>query len=66
MSAIALIIFFIVATISSLAFWRTNALENIDDDGRAGRDRRSRRLADAARTRSKRTRPAVAATGGAI
>ena len=28
-SAIALIIFFIVATISSLAFWRTNALENI-------------------------------------
>ena len=28
-SAIALIIFLIVATISSLAFWRTNALENI-------------------------------------
>jgi arabinogalactan oligomer/maltooligosaccharide transport system permease protein len=28
-SAVALIIFFIVATISSLAFWRTNALENI-------------------------------------
>ena len=28
-SGVALIIFFIVATISSLAFWRTNALENI-------------------------------------
>ena len=28
-SAVAMIIFFIVATISSLAFWRTNALENI-------------------------------------
>jgi arabinogalactan oligomer/maltooligosaccharide transport system permease protein len=28
-SAVALIIFFIVATISSLAFWRTNQLENI-------------------------------------
>jgi arabinogalactan oligomer / maltooligosaccharide transport system permease protein len=28
-SAIALIIFFIVATISALTFWRTNALENI-------------------------------------
>ena len=28
-SAVALIIFFIVATISSIAFWRTNALENI-------------------------------------
>ena len=28
-SAVAMIIFFIVATISSLAFWRTTALENI-------------------------------------
>jgi arabinogalactan oligomer/maltooligosaccharide transport system permease protein len=28
-AAISLIIFFIVATISSIAFWRTNALENV-------------------------------------
>jgi arabinogalactan oligomer / maltooligosaccharide transport system permease protein len=28
-SAVAMIIFFIIATISSLAFWRTNQLENI-------------------------------------